>query len=120
LGKLGKEAENEGPVQHWPDKELFGNGWWKSSLQVVRFGFVYASIYLQYDSKHLQSDKQMRLWLIDIGHGGEVLRIASYVDGIFPLVNPDIIHSQMRWKHQVFKVHSTKICRHAQVCNDIL
>jgi hypothetical protein len=26
LGKLGKEAENEGPVQHWPDKELFGNG----------------------------------------------------------------------------------------------
>jgi hypothetical protein len=34
-------------LQHWPKKLFFGNGWLKSFFQVVRLGFVYASIYLE-------------------------------------------------------------------------
>lgn len=38
--------------QHWPRNEFFGKGCLKSSTQVVKFGFVYASRYLRSCVRH--------------------------------------------------------------------
>ena len=41
-----KTTEVTSSYQHSPMNLFFGNGCWKSSLHVVKFGFVYASMCL--------------------------------------------------------------------------
>lgn len=50
--------------QHWPKNLLLGNGCLKSSLQVVKFGFVYASIYLMTKSDACDRLRDSTYWLI--------------------------------------------------------
>jgi len=40
----GKSPNRDPTRQHWPMNEFFGNGCWKSSFHVVKFGFEYAPV----------------------------------------------------------------------------
>ena len=51
---------------------------------------------------------------------GEILRIASYVDISFLLVDADVVHPHTGWESQVFEVNFTEVLGHAQVDDNIL
>ena len=58
--------------------------------------------------------------LVDICLGREVFRVTPNIDGALGLVNPDVIHFHVYRKYQVFEINQPEICRHPQVCDDML
>lgn len=58
--------------------------------------------------------------LVDISLGGEVRGIATNVHSVRVLVDTNVVDSHSRWEGEVFQIHCSEICRHAQIHNDIL
>lgn len=58
--------------------------------------------------------------LVDVRRGGEVLRVAADVDGVWLLVDADPVDAHRRGEREMLDVDEAEVLGHAQVHDDVL